>query len=177
MAGPQKRRQQKERKAIEDASTASSSSSSSVLSTPATSTNTPISTPGKQVTSTPTSKLGMASPPNNPLSRFLDAPISQLEYLINHVVFPPKLPQSDDSSKENSAALLDLVLDAVQTYASLHPGHAKWNAFALTIVECHKVHRQGLSNIREVLDSLKGISIESGAILHIASYLLAACEC
>lgn len=169
MVGPQKHRQQKEHKANENASRVSGNGSSSRFSTLGTSNYPLVSIAGKQVNSTRTFALDMAGSSDDPLSRFLEAPVSQLEYLINHVVFPPKLPQSDDSSTENSAALLDLVLDAVQTYAFFHPGHAQWEAFTLTIEECHKVHHQGLLNSSEVFDSLKGISTESGAMLQLST--------
>ncbi|KAG6871721.1 hypothetical protein C0995_000804, partial [Termitomyces sp. Mi166 len=40
-----------------------------------------------------------------------------LEYIINHVCLPPRLPQSDDSSMENDLSLLDFVISNAKVFA------------------------------------------------------------
>lgn len=49
----------------------------------------------------------------------------QLEYITNHVFLPPKLPQGDDSSAENTAALVDVVVQATDTFCEALPEDEK----------------------------------------------------
>lgn len=44
-----------------------------------------------------------------------------LEYLITHLVLPPKLPQNDDADLETEHALLVFVQDTARLYSSLEP--------------------------------------------------------
>jgi hypothetical protein len=39
-----------------------------------------------------------------------------LNYIINHIFFPPKLPQEDDHSHENDRALCLVLLDSARIY-------------------------------------------------------------
>jgi len=44
-----------------------------------------------------------------------------LQYLINHVFLPPKLPQSDDAHIESEHALVQSLLDSLQDFGVLVP--------------------------------------------------------
>ena len=44
-----------------------------------------------------------------------------LDYIINHVFFPPKLPQKDDSDDTKSAALIGQVLAALRSFQAYIP--------------------------------------------------------
>src|SRR5437764_10525400 len=57
----------------------------------------------------------------------------QLTYIIHHVVFPPKRPQTEESEANgNGNGLLALVADAAQKYhaCSSPPWQQKWSAAA-----------------------------------------------
>lgn len=41
-----------------------------------------------------------------------------LDYIVNHVFFPPKLPQADDSSIEHDLAICDLVVRNAEAFAA-----------------------------------------------------------
>ncbi|KAI9818941.1 MAG: hypothetical protein M1832_004109 [Thelocarpon impressellum] len=44
-----------------------------------------------------------------------------LTYIVHHVFLPPQLPQQDDWTNDNDAALIQCVIDAVDHYESLNP--------------------------------------------------------
>ena len=44
-----------------------------------------------------------------------------LEYIVNHVFLPPKLPRCEDSSREKSIDLTSAVLDALHCFESIQP--------------------------------------------------------
>ncbi|KAK4204643.1 hypothetical protein QBC40DRAFT_345375 [Triangularia verruculosa] len=50
-----------------------------------------------------------------------DMPVQDLEFAINHVFLPPKLPQSDDTSATGEAFLLRSLLDSMREFATLQP--------------------------------------------------------
>lgn len=48
-----------------------------------------------------------------------------LNYIINHVFLPPKLPQKDDSNDTKSAALIGQVLAALRSFQAYVPEHER----------------------------------------------------
>lgn len=52
----------------------------------------------------------------------------ELDYIINHVFLPPKLPHQDDSSVENTNALIEMVLAATELLQDHLPEqeHSEW---------------------------------------------------
>ena len=44
-----------------------------------------------------------------------------MTYIINHVILPPKLPQSDDSEVSNDSALLDTLQDGLERFQEHMP--------------------------------------------------------
>ncbi|EFR01627.1 hypothetical protein MGYG_04630 [Nannizzia gypsea CBS 118893] len=55
-----------------------------------------------------------------------------LEYIVNHVFFPPKLPQSNDDSIEHSDMFLEMLLRALEKFRDFSPvqEHPTWRACA-----------------------------------------------
>lgn len=67
----------------------------------------------------------------------------ELNYIINHVFLPPKLPQKDDSDVSKTNALIDMMLKASESFQDRIPKHerSEW-------VPCIKMIR----NMRELKD-------------------------
>ena len=86
--------------------------------------------------------------------------ISDLQYLINHVFLPPKLPQQDDSSFENDINLLVACEDAIDRFINhlQSSKHEKLLACRKMILKMHESRnpRGDLSpeKIDEVLKSM-----------------------
>lgn len=53
-----------------------------------------------------------------------------LQYVINHVFLPLKLPQKGDSSPENDQLLTDLVRDTLKDAATLAPNESCWSSLS-----------------------------------------------
>lgn len=51
----------------------------------------------------------------------MDFSQDEVDFLINHLVLPPRLPQADDRDPRLERALLRLVADAAITFSSLIP--------------------------------------------------------
>ena len=58
-----------------------------------------------------------------------------LQYIVDHVFLPPKLPRKDDSSWERCKDLTIAVLDALREFGSLQPllEQPKWASMARMI--------------------------------------------
>ena len=48
-------------------------------------------------------------------------PTSKLNYIVTHVILPPKLPQEDDSGFHNDTALLQQIETALSDFRALCP--------------------------------------------------------
>ena len=74
-----------------------------------------------------------------------------LNYIINHVFLPPKLPQKDDSDDTKSAALIGQVLAALRSFQAHIPEEERpvWNA-------CIKM----VNNMLEPRDHVGGLVVE-----------------
>ena len=74
-----------------------------------------------------------------------------LNYIITHVFFPPKLPQKDDSDDTKSAALIGQVLVALRSFQAHIPEEERpeW-------IACIKM----VSNMLELRDHVGGLVVE-----------------
>ena len=74
-----------------------------------------------------------------------------LNYVINHVFFPPKLPQKDDSDDTKSVALIGQVLAALRSFQAHIPEKERpeW-------IACIKM----VSNMLELRDHVGGLAVE-----------------
>lgn len=85
---------------------------------------------------------------------------SDLEYLINHVAFPPKLPQEDDYSAAGQRAVTKLLLHAAEAFHDILPGgdRSSWSELVSTIRHAKSIHDDIFitsSSVRESLKTLK----------------------
>ena len=74
-----------------------------------------------------------------------------LDYIINHVFLPPKLPQKDDSDARKSASLIDELLAALRSLQAHIPEQerSEW-------IPCIKM----VGNMLELRDHLGGLVAE-----------------
>ena len=63
----------------------------------------------------------------------LQFPSNSLEYIINHVFLPPKLPQEDDSSPINDSALTNEVLRALEAFDAMQSQASNMTSLARSV--------------------------------------------
>ncbi len=66
-----------------------------------------------------------------------------LEYLIHHVVFPPKVPQRRDETADGEAALITSMLVQVEAFQALCPASDSqpWSRMRRTFARCQAIHK------------------------------------
>jgi hypothetical protein len=74
-----------------------------------------------------------------------------LDYIVNHVFFPPKLPQKDDSNVKNDDLLIEELLAALKLFQSHITGreYSEW-------IPCVNM----ISNMLELRDHMGGLVAE-----------------
>lgn len=68
-----------------------------------------------------------------------------LNYIINHVFLPPKLPQSDDSSHDMSSILMERFIGAMKEFQSFLPQEdsARWSVCTECFQRTLELREQG----------------------------------
>ncbi|KAG6899347.1 hypothetical protein C0993_011063 [Termitomyces sp. T159_Od127] len=67
--------------------------------------------------------------------------LTKLEYIVNHVFFPPKLPQSDDSSVEHDLAICDLVVRNARAFAApLQCDESHWKPIVAMLINLTAIY-------------------------------------
>ena len=92
----------------------------------------------------------------------------QLDYRINHLILPPRLPQKDDTTEENELSLLQFVLDGLQEYAGWTESEEsqKWAACAKMLSQMIFVRtNKGFLEPERLQNALKNLC-SGGKALH-----------
>ncbi|KAF7592066.1 hypothetical protein BBP40_000732 [Aspergillus hancockii] len=95
-------------------------------------------------------------------------PIEGLEYLINHVFLPPKVPQEDDYNSDHEKLLLKVVLDALTIFKRHVP--TEWLSTIDLVIDMVQniksmLDDKGFMNEEGLRESLQGLSVTGGTLL------------
>jgi hypothetical protein len=92
----------------------------------------------------------------------LELPAAHLEYVVNHVFLPPKLPQdSDYDTAVKDHALLTLVLDAAKEYQGKLAGKvesSRWEPMMKMLEVIRKSTDRGGISSNLIADSIDGMT-------------------
>ncbi|KAL7275320.1 hypothetical protein RUND412_001745 [Rhizina undulata] len=94
----------------------------------------------------------------------------QLEYIINHLFLPPKLPQkADEGVGEKEAALLTCVYNAAEAYEHHLAGSAKkqWVSIVNMLSKAKKIQHSGSFSMDRLVSAMVGMSCGDILVLHI----------
>lgn len=75
-------------------------------------------------------------------------PLASFQYMLNHVILPPQLPQEDDYDAEHEAVLLDTVLDCLCDFKK-YVGSEEVEITDLAIAM--------MTNLRDTQDTSRGV--------------------
>jgi hypothetical protein len=81
---------------------------------------------------------------------------SILQYLINHIFIPPKLPQEEDYSEEAERRLCQHVYQAGLDYDALRvpDQESRWPRFLKTLQMIHECHSSGQFSLDAIRDTM-----------------------
>ncbi|RDW76207.1 hypothetical protein BP5796_07028 [Coleophoma crateriformis] len=95
--------------------------------------------------------------------------VSEIEYMIHHVILPPQLPQEDDWSQRHCDCLLQFVNQVLSDYSS-HEGNGKNKALLLIREMAHRMTRvmsSGVVDADACVEILESFRIGDSLPLHI----------
>jgi hypothetical protein len=83
----------------------------------------------------------------------------QLRYLVNHISFPPKCPQSRDESDENNQFLLDFMSETALKYENLMPDSTKqaWQNVRTMWQRSSRVSDQGYMAVDSLVSAFESL--------------------
>jgi hypothetical protein len=93
----------------------------------------------------------------------------ELHYVVDHVFLPPKLPQEDDSSDSNDAALCDLVCQVAKAYCNDLPAskQGRWAPILKMLDNIHTFHKSSLSD-NQIVSAMQ--DMQPGGISNLAYF-------
>jgi hypothetical protein len=87
----------------------------------------------------------------------MDFTVKQLDFIVHHIIFPPKRPQQEESEANgNGKALLCLIFDAAQKYKAFSSPRwqAKWSAVVRALQACAKIQDDNRVGKDELIEAI-----------------------
>lgn len=100
--------------------------------------------------------------------------LRDIEYLINHLFLPPKLPQEDDSSPARTNALLHHVTDSAAAFLNFLKQDAdsdvlrRWRMLHKMLESMERIHKSEYIPLECLRDSINGMKDDGGFVFRLS---------